>query len=878
MSEADHTPLMRQYREIKAKNQEAILFFRVGDFYEMFCEDAEEASQLLDIVLTSRGKNKDIPIPLCGVPYHAATGYIAKLLKAGRTVALCEQVEDPKTAKGLVRREVVRLYTPGTLFDSELLPSNESNFLAAISGSPSHASSHSNHEMAWGLATLEMSTGEFWIIEFPPSDQHESLIDELGRLEPRELIHPSSDSSELQKILKHFPDCRLVPQKDNSFDLHDNQHLLSNHFHVKSTTDLGISTLTRGIEAAGGLLRYIQTTQPNISHDHIQKPRLRSSQHEMTLDTVTIRNLELVHSFTGKQDGPTLYKTLNATITAMGGRLLKQWILRPLVDLTDIHARLEIVQEFVTHLRLRGDIRQTLRHIQDFERLNSRITLGVASPRDVLGLHRSLEVLPMLHELMNSMHSSLAAALQAKWDTLEDIKTLIHQTMDTEVTPSSNCEGVIRDGYNQELDELRKVSKDGLRWIAELETREKNRTGIESLKVKYNRVFGYYIEVTKTHLAKIPQDYARKQTLVNAERFTTEELTHLEDRITGADQKIRSLESSLFEELKRHIAGENKRIQHMAQTIAQLDVFAGLAECAALNRYVRPNINEGGTIEINEGRHPVIEHARPDRFIPNDTQMDLDQNRLLLITGPNMAGKSTYLRQVALIVMMAQMGSFVPATSAKIGLVDRVFTRIGAADDLASGQSTFMVEMAETSRILSSATPRSLILLDEVGRGTSTYDGLSLAWAIAEYILDRRRLGARTLFATHYHEMTQLEEAREGLKNYTVSIKEKDQEVLFLRKIIRGKADRSYGIHVAKLAGLPDTIIQRAISILFQLETESSATPSVTTEEQTLIPDSPPSHVILEEVKQMDLFGMTPLEALNRLADIKRRLETQEKP
>ena len=532
----------------------------------------------------------------------------------------------------------------------------------------------------------------------------------------------------------------------------------------------------------------------------------------------------------------------------------------------------------MNQLRLRGNIRQAFRQIQDFERLNSRITLGVASPRDVLGLHRSLEVLPTLHDLIHSLHSAVATKLRAKWDSLEDIRTLIDQTVTTDATPSSNVEGIIRDGYNQELDELRNISKEGLRWITELETRERAKTGIESLKVKYNRVFGYYIEVTKTHLAKIPEDYRRKQTLVNAERFTTDELAQLEDRITGADQKIKSLESSLFEELTRHIAQANNRIQHMAHTIAQLDVFTGLAECATRNRYVMPNMSEGGTILIKDGRHPVIEQTRLDEFIPNDTHMDLDQHRLLLITGPNMAGKSTYLRQVALIVIMAQMGSFVPATSAQIGLVDRVFTRIGASDDLASGQSTFMVEMAETSRILSSATPRSLILLDEVGRGTSTYDGLSIAWAIAEYILDRCRVGARTLFATHYHEMTQLENTQEGLKNYTVSIKEKDQDVLFLRKIVKGKADRSYGIHVAKLAGLPEPIIQRAANILSQLEAESQTARTMMTEEQMNLPETtiPPPHIILEEVKQMDLFGMTPLEALNRLADFKRRLETEE--
>ncbi|MGB0911237.1 MAG: DNA mismatch repair protein MutS, partial [Nitrospirales bacterium] len=860
-----------------ADYQEAILFFRVGDFYEMFLEDAEEASSLLDIVLTSRGKNKDTPIPLCGVPHHAAMGYIAKLLKAGKTVALCEQVEDPKVAKGLVRREVVRLYTPGTLFDSELLPSNEASFLASVACmNPSMLSSRDSNTH-WGLATLDLSTGEFWIVEYNNTDEQVALIDELLRIEPREIIFPTFLPPETKQMLENLRLSRLVPQDSDWFNAKDNNQLLGQHFQVDDLESLGLAQLTRGIEAAGSLLRYLQSTQPGMDHQHIQKPRIRSSQKEMSLDGVTIRNLELVKPFSQDRGCPTLLSVLDKTVTAMAGRLLRQWVIRPLVDKAEIHARLAVIGEFLQSHRIRNELRHALHDIQDLQRLNSRITLGVATPRDIQGLHRSLVVFPAIHTLLYPLQSSLAKQLIHDWDNLEDIKALIDQTMITDATLSTGYEGIIREGYHDELDELRQIAREGLQWIADLEAREKTRSGIESLKIKFNRVFGYYIEVTKTHLAKTPDDYVRKQTLVNAERFTTEELSALENRIIGADQKIKNLETSLFGELRIQIARATKRIQHVAQTIAHLDVLMGLAEAAAINRYIMPEVDEGSSICIIEGRHPVIEQTNlSNGFIPNDTKLDLNQQRLLLITGPNMAGKSTYLRQVALIVLMAQIGSFVPAKSARIGLVDRIFTRIGASDDLTSGQSTFMVEMAETSKILSSATARSLILLDEVGRGTSTYDGLSIAWAVAEFILDRCYVGARTLFATHYHEMTKLEESREGIKNYTVLIKEKGQDVLFLRKIIKGKADRSYGIHVAKLAGLPEPIIKRAQNILTQLESEHSENLPETNEQKNLLEEEIPSpHIILEEVKQMDLFGMTPIEALNRLADFKRRLQTE---
>ena len=883
MTEPDLTPLMRQYQDIKQHYPDAILFFRVGDFYEMFFKDAEEASKILEIVLTSRSKTKGASIPLCGIPYHAATGYIAKLLKSGRTVALCEQVEDPKLAKGLVRREVVRLYTPGTLFDTDLLPQKESNFLASFFSPSPLSFSQATSSCSFGLSSLDLSTGELWVTESTSKTTFADLLDELIRIEPKELIFSQELPPEFQESLNSLQIPRLASQDPSWFNEETCSNLLTNHFSVSSIEELGFAKMTRGLQATGALLRYLSVTQPIADHQHIQLPRVRSLEEEMQLDSVTIRNLEIIKPLFDERRSPTLLSVLDHTVTTLGGRLFRQWIIRPLLRLHTIQDRLQTVAELVKNFSIRSNLRQTFRSIQDLERLNSRISLGVANPRDLVGLQHSLEVFPKVRSLLEPMDSPLIRNIHSQWDNLLDIVHLIEATIQPNAPLSSREGGIIQDGYNAELDELRKVTRDGTRWIAELEARERSQTRIESLKIKYNQVFGYYIEVTKANLAKVPSEYVRKQTLVNAERFTTEELRQLEDRITGATQKVKNLELSLFNEISLQVAQASQRIQSMAQQIAVLDVLAGLAEAASVNRYVQPQVEEGGVIAITEGRHPIIERlSASGGFVPNNTLLNLDTHRLLLITGPNMAGKSTYLRQVALIVLMAQIGSFVPAQEARIGLVDRIFTRVGASDDLASGQSTFMVEMTETARILEFATNRSLILLDEVGRGTSTYDGLSIAWAIAEYLLDRCRIGSRTLFATHYHEMTQLEDSREGIKNYTVLIKEKGQHVLFLRKIVEGKADRSYGIHVAKIAGLPLEVIERAQNILEQLEGGETKAEindlfknSESPREMDSTTFSPQPHVILEEVKQMDLFGMTPLEALNRLADIKRRLETE---
>ena len=878
MSNADASPLMRQYREIKRGYPDAILLFRVGDFYEMFYADAQIASKLLSIALTSRDKSSTDPVPLCGVPFHAAQGYIAKLLKAGRTVALCEQVEDPKLAKGLVRREVVRLYTPGTLIDTEFLSPGESHFLAAVAFSDATAPSTKGQSVI-GLSCLDVSTGEFWMTEFQGAQADIQLMDELARLEPREVLHPDSNSN-TGSCLTRLRGARLCARPSAFFSPKDASQLLQTQFAVHSLDGLGCRGLTVGIGAAGAVLRYLRETQPTASLAHLRRLQPRWSSDAMHLDGATIRNLELIRPLgagehRSGQDQPTVLSALDRTATAMGSRLLRDWLVRPLLDCGAVQARLDAVGELKDRIQQRVSLRTTLRDVQDIARLSSRVTLGVVGPRELLALKQSVSALPELRSHLQPFHASLLTDVCESWDDCRDVHDAIEQAIKPDAPLSLRDSGMIREGYHAGVDELRKASTEGKGWIASLEAKERTRTGIDSLKVRYNQVFGYYIEITKTHLSRVPPDYIRKQTLVNAERFMTPELKELEERVTGAEIKLLALEQELFEQLRLHLANEVPRLHAMAQTIALLDVLAGLAETAALHRYVKPLVDESSTILIREGRHPVVEQLSSDlTFIPNDTALDCEGNRLVILTGPNMAGKSTYLRQVALIVLLAQIGSFVPATEARIGLVDRIFTRVGASDNLAAGQSTFMVEMIESAHILNSATSRSLILLDEIGRGTSTYDGLSIAWAIAEHIQDRRHLGARTLFATHYHEMTQLEGLREGIRNYCVAVQERDGDVVFLHKIVPGGADRSYGIHVAKLAGLPPAVIARAQQVLAQLEqpdTTITGTP-ISSEKEPPRASLPQPHPIIEEMKQIDLFSMTPLDALNRLADLQRRI------
>jgi DNA mismatch repair protein MutS len=864
---------MRQYLDIKRGYPQAILFFRVGDFYEMFFDDAQIASRLLSIALTSRDKQSPDAVPLCGVPHHAAIGYIAKLLKAGKTVALCEQVEDPKLAKGLVRREVVRLYTPGTLLDSELLSPAESNYLCALSFPASLLP-----PTLVGLAVLDVSTGEFWVTEFSGAQASCMVLDELSRIEARELLYPGGLSRGSTGWLEQIKGVRLCERPLHAFEKQASVRSLLDQFHVRSLDAFGCQNLSVAIEAAGAVLHYFRETQPGASLNHIRRMTVRRDKEAMHLDGPTIRNLELLKPmvpYEGNQDsrGLSLASVLDRTVTAMGARTLRQWLVRPLIQREQICARLDAVEELKERFQERVALRTALREVQDIARLSSRIVLGYSGPRDLLALKQSLAVLPTIYAILEPFHSTLLVNARTSWDNGASLYDLIDRSIQLEAPSSVRDGNVIKDGYDSTIDELRIACKEGKQWIAELENKERTRTGIDSLKIRYNNVFGYYIEVTKPNLARVPSDYMRKQTLVNAERFMTSELKTLEERVSGAEVRLLSLEQDIFCDIRGRLAQDAHCLEAMAVKLSLLDVLAGLAETASMNRYTRPMVDESGGIRIRDGRHPVVEQLRDDRaFVPNDTVLDLEDNRLLILTGPNMAGKSTYLRQVALIVLMAQLGSFVPAAEAHIGAVDRIFTRVGASDNLAGGLSTFMVEMVETANILNSASQRSLILLDEIGRGTSTYDGLSIAWAVAEHIHDRTQLGARTLFATHYHEMVQLARHHEGIKNYRVAVQERGGDIVFLRKIVAGGADRSYGIHVAKLAGLPGRVINRAEEVLVQLEQPDPAStgPMATEEMSSAAQALPEPHPLIEEVKQIDLFSMTPLDALNRLAELQR--------
>jgi len=873
MSDLALSPLMRQYRDIKRGYPHAILFFRVGDFYEMFFEDAQIASRLLSIALTSRDKHSPDAVPLCGVPHHASMGYIAKLLKAGKTVALCEQVEDPKSAKGLVRREVVRLYTPGTLLETELLSPDESNYLCALS-----LPSAFLRPALIGLAVLEVSTGEFWVTEFSGAQAANLALDELSRIEVREVLYPAGLDQDSMTWLGQIKGVRLCERPATAFDRHASSQTLLDHFHPQSLDALGLQNLTPSIEAAGAVLQYFRETQPGLSLDHIRGIGIRQTNDTMHLDSQTIRNLELLKSLTphdamGESGAFSLASVLDHTVTAMGARLLRQWLVRPLTQFDLIQARLDSVEEIKNRLQERGALRAALRNVQDIARLCSRVVLGYSGPRDLLALQQSLSVLPDILSILSTFSSGLLVDLRTGWDDGRDLSELISRSIRPEAPPSIKDGNILQDGFDAHVDDLRAACKEGKRWIAELETRERTRSGIESLKIRYNHVFGYYIEVSKANLGRVPSDYIRKQTLVNAERFMTPELKSLEERVSGAELRLLSLEHEIFCGIRGRVAEEGQRLEAIAVKLSLLDVLSSLAETASLNRYTRPMIDGSGLIRIHEGRHPVVERLHTDHpFVPNDTLLNLEENRLLILTGPNMAGKSTYLRQVALIVLMAQIGSFVPAAEAHIGVVDRIFTRVGASDNLAGGHSTFMVEMVETANILATATRRSLILLDEIGRGTSTFDGLSIAWAVAEHIHDRTHLGSRTLFATHYHEMVQLADHCSGIKNYHVAVQERGGDVVFLRKIVPGGADRSYGIHVAKLAGLPGSVITRANEVLIRLEQPEHVSTEEVMSTKRLVPSQAPPepHPLVEEVKQIDLFSMTPLDALNRLAQLQR--------
>jgi DNA mismatch repair protein MutS len=892
------TPLMRQYAAIKKEHPNALLFFRLGDFYELFFDDAVLAARELQITLTSRNKEKGVAIPMCGVPYHAAEGYISKLIRRGFKVAVCEQVEDARLATKLVRREVTRVVTPGTAADSSL-NAEENNFLAAVATVGDRV----------GFAALDLSTGEFRATEFAGELAGRRIQEELEQLRPKEMLYGSSaplfetrsngetgaPARPVAERLATTVRARSTngwaetPLDDWIFAPDHAIPLLENHFGVLSLEGFGLAGKPAAASAAGAILYYIRSTQRGTL-DHVDRIGFYERQNCLVLDAVTVRNLELIEPlFAGTDAGVTLFRCMDATVTPMGKRLLRTWMLRPSLDPSEINGRLDSVEVQVKDTVRREELRRALDGILDLERLLSRVTLETANPRDVLALAASLARIPKVRTVLSRLATSRLSTLHTAIDELCDLREKIDRTLVPEPPLTLSDGGVIAAGVDKDLDELRDLSRNSKQYLAQVETRERERTGIGSLKVKFNSIFGYYIEISKANLHLSPADYERKQTLVNAERFTTPELKEYESKILDAQEKIVEIERRLFADLRSAIAAEAKRIRQTALALAEVDVLGCLAHIAALRNYCRPHFDEAekaedvGDLEIVEGRHPVIElqelAAGSERFVPNELFLDAATHNIVVLTGPNMGGKSTYLRQAALIVIMAQMGSFVPARAVRLGIVDRVFTRIGASDNLARGRSTFMVEMTETAAILHTATARSLILLDEVGRGTSTYDGLAIAWAAIEYL--HARVHAKTLFATHYFELTELAEQLSSVKNYHVSVKETGGSVVFLRRVEPGAADRSYGIEVAKLAGLPNEVVVRAREVLAEHESSEHRlsghlTPGSSTEPERptqLTIFTPLSQPVLEKLREVDLDRLTPLEALNLLAELKRQID-----
>lgn len=847
------TPLMRQYHALKQQVPQALLMFRLGDFYELFFDDAIVAARELEITLTSRNKEKGEPVPMCGVPHHSAEGYIARLIQRGHRVAVCEQMEDPRFTKKLVKRDIARIITPGTATESNLLRSHENNYLAAVTQNGGRA----------GLAYVDVSTGEFRATELDLAEAPAAL----ENLQTREvLIAEKADIA---------AECLKTKLDGWIFDYEYADRTLRDHFKLLSLDGCGLGGKPLAVGAAGAVLHYLRDTQRSAL-DHLDRPGYFDRSGAMILDAVTVRNLELLEPlFAGERKDSTLIHVLDGTSTGMGGRLLRSRLLRPSIDLPEIEARLEAVGQLLARTIERTELRRTLASILDLERLLAKVTLGTAGPRDMLALGRSLAQTPKLQFTPGT--STRLSEIAARLDPVEDVSSRILQAVAEDPPASLSDGGTIRDGYHQELDELRDISRNSRQYIAGIETRERTRTGIASLKVRFNNVFGYYIEISKVNLSLAPADYERKQTLVNAERFTTPELKELEAKVLTAEEKILELERQIFSELRTFAAGHAARIRITAAAIAELDLTAALAEIAAQYRYVRPRFSESGEMRVVAGRHPVIEQLTEKggaRFIPNDLYLDRTQY-IGVITGPNMGGKSTYLRQAALLSILAQTGSFVPAQEAVLPIVDRVFTRIGAADNLARGRSTFMVEMTETAAILNTATEHSLVVLDEIGRGTSTYDGLALAWAVVEHIHEHIR--ARTLFATHYHELTELAGQLDGIRNLHVSVKEGADGIIFLRKVEPGAADRSYGIEVARLAALPPSVIERAREILAlheraELSVTEEASPRQSSGPMQISLFEPVNYEIAERIRRLNLDEIRPIDALKLLADLQREL------
>nr|WP_270620990.1 DNA mismatch repair protein MutS [[Ruminococcus] torques] len=876
--------MMKQYMETKSQYQDCILFYRLGDFYEMFFEDALTASRELEITLTGKNCGQEEKAPMCGVPYHAVEGYLNRLVAKGYKVAICEQVEDPKTTKGIVKREVVRIVTPGTNLDTQALDETKNNYIMCIVYIADK----------YGVSVADISTGDYFVTEIPDSAK---LLDEIYRFSPSEII--CNEAFYMSGVdmdgMKDRLGITIYSLESWYFDDEVCRKKLLEHFEVSSFAGLGLADYDCGIISAGALLQYLLETQKN-SLSNLTHITPYAAGKFMMIDSSTRRNLELCETLREKQKRGSLLWVLDKTKTAMGARTLRKYVEQPLIDKTEIIRRLDAVQELKEQAISREEIREYLSPVYDLERLITKIAYGSANPRDLTAFRSSLEMLPALLYILQEMKAELLKDLAVDLDPLEDLCILVKKAI-REDPPIAMKEGnIINDGYNEEVDKLRRAKSDGKDWLAKLENDEREKTGIKNLKIKYNKVFGYYLEVTNSYKEMVPEYYTRKQTLANAERYITPELKELEDMILGAEDKLYALEYELYSEVRDLIASQIERIQKTAKAVAALDAFASLALVAERNNYVRPKINEKGVIDIKEGRHPVVERMIPNEmFISNDTYLDDKKHRISIITGPNMAGKSTYMRQTALIALMAQIGSFVPAKSANIGLSDRIFTRVGASDDLASGQSTFMVEMTEVANILRNATSKSLLILDEIGRGTSTFDGLSIAWAVIEYISDSRLLGAKTLFATHYHELTELEGKIDNVNNYCIAVKEKGDDIVFLRKIVKGGADKSYGIQVAKLAGVPELVIGRAKEIVEELSDEdiTARVSEIASKERVVkkkpkvkkyddvdiaqmsLFDTVKDDDVLEELKNLDVGNMTPIDALNTIYRLQNKLKNR---
>ncbi|PIE90478.1 MAG: DNA mismatch repair protein MutS [Acidobacteria bacterium] len=865
------SPLIVQYQTIKKQFPDEILFFRMGDFYEMMYEDAIAASAALGITLTKRGRGTASEAPMCGVPFHAAEGYIAKMIRKGFRVAICEQVEDPKATKGLVKREVVKVITPGTVLDEQCLEGKEFQYLVSLVQDERHI----------GLAFLEFSTGRFEVIELNGPDRLIEAGDLLVTRDPVEILIP--EETDLSWLDPGFLQKRCKTEKEAwRFSYDYARTTLLDHFKAISLAGFGLEKSTWAVRAAGGALHYVQSTQKGEAK-HIQDLKVLQKSDHMVLDGTTLRNLEVVRSLFDGNRTESLLGQIDMTMTAMGGRLLKEWLLRPLIDVEAIRSRQAFVTSYLNATIARQEMREILKKVPDLDRQNSKLAMGSINPRELLGIGLSLKKIPEIVELMDEIVPDRYQINDQDLSHLWQLCETIDQQLVTDPPTHTRNGGVLARGVNQELDELRSIRKDSRSTLAELEAREREATGISKLKVQYNKVFGYYIEVSKIHSSKVPAHYVRKQTLVNSERYITDELKTYEEKILGAEEKILVLEDQLYRQLVAQCQASLNTLRKWALVLALVDVHGALAELAAQKNYCLPEISDGDALVIKDGRHPVVESLGSDPFIANDTFLNTGSDRLNIITGPNMGGKSTYLRQVALIVLLAQAGSYVPATSAEIGVVDRIFTRVGASDHLARGQSTFMVEMTETANILHHATKNSLIILDEIGRGTSTFDGLAIAWSTAEYIHDSHRIGAKTLFATHYHEMTELEKLCEGVVNRNITVREWKNDIIFLRRIEKGSADQSYGVHVGQLAGLPKAVVRRAREILHNLEKNeldttgnprfarrSADTQPQEAEQLSLFPEW--NTPFLDELKELDLDNLTPRQALNLLYDWKEQL------